>query len=75
MGERTRRIKQKGFYMPLADNTQNIPTTDFSKLRIGIQTLQDAVFEYGSYARANSSLGNKDYVLKAINDYNLDKMR
>ena len=75
MGERTRRIKQKGFYMPLADKTQNIPTTDFSKLRIGIQTLQDAVFEYGSYARANSSLGNKDYVLKAINDYNLDKMR
>ena len=74
MGEKTNRIRQKGFYMPLAKSNQYVPN-EFSKIKIGLQTLNDAVFEYGKYAKANKRLGDKTFVLKAIEDYDLDRMR
>ena len=74
MGEKTSRIKQKGFYMPLAKDDQYVPN-EFSKIKIGLQTLNDAIFEYGKYAKANKRLGDKGFVLKSISDYNLEQMR
>ena len=50
------------------------PTTDFSKLKIGVKTLNDAVVSLGQYKRINPRLGDKQEVLKAINTGNLFRM-
>ena len=41
-------IKKKGFNMNLAKDTDDryVPT-DFGKIKVGIQTLQDAIVDYG----------------------------
>lgn len=48
---------------------------DFSKIKVGLKTLQDAVVNVGDYKRINPNLGDKDEVLRAINNYDLVKMR
>ena len=63
--------------MKLANNNTNedvyIPT-DYSKIRVGIKTLDDAVIQLGSYKKINSKYGSKEFVLKAINDNNVENM-
>ncbi len=52
------------------------PPIDFSKIRLaGNQTLEDAVLSLGDLKKVNSRLADKEYVLRAINDYNLPQMR
>lgn len=58
-----------------ADNVPMPPNTDFSKIRVGIKTLDDATVNLGTYKRINPNFGDKQYVLKAINSGNLDRMR
>ena len=73
-------IKRKGFNMALADST---PTDvldlrevhDFSKIKVGIQQLQDAIIDVGSYKKINPKCGDKEKVLKAIMNLNLSDMR
>ena len=54
---------------------QKYTPKDFSKIKVGVQTLNDAVISLSSYKRINPRLGDKDQVLKAINTSDLDKMR
>jgi len=69
-------IKRKGFRMvPSLDTDETYsPTTDFSKLKVGVKTLNDAVVSLGQYKRINPRLGDKQEVLRAINTGNLFRM-
>ena len=49
--------------------------SDFSKIRIGLKTLNDAVLSLGSYGRLNPKYGNKKDILKAIADGDVNAMR
>ena len=65
--------------MPLDNDASDIAfnsvPTDFSKIRVGIKTLDDAVVNLGNYQKINKRCGNKTNVLKAINDGDLGSMR
>ena len=50
-------------------------STDFSKIRVGIKTLDNAILELGDYKRVNPRLGDKKEVLRAINSCNYNDMR
>lgn len=45
---------------------------DFSKMKVGLRTIGDAIIDVGTYKRINRDYGNKEYVLNAIykQDYN-----
>ena len=79
MINRIEEIKKKGFNMRLTDD--NMPTnyagvsTDFSKIRVGIKTLDDATINVGELKRVNPKYGDKTYVLQAINRGDLKAMR
>ena len=76
MINRMEQIKKKGFEMKLAKDTdERYNPTDFNKIRVGIQTLEDAIISYGNLSRTNPTLGTKSNVLKAINDNDLASMR
>lgn len=55
-------------------NEVGIPT-DFSKIRVGIRTLQDATVDLGTYRKINPKYGDKNTVLKAVTKGDLDNMR
>lgn len=48
---------------------------DFSKIKVGLKTLDDAVLVFGDYRKVNPHFGDKKFVLKAINDYDLRTLR
>ena len=76
MINRMEEIKKKGFEMKLMKDTNDrYQPTDFSKIRLGIQTLQDAIISYGTFSKTNPQLGTKANVMKAINDGNVTEMR
>lgn len=50
-------------------------STDFSKIRVGIKTLDNAILELGDYKKVNPRLGDKHEVLRAINSCNYNDMR
>lgn len=82
MRNRVQEIKSKGFNMrtvserepEIQQPTSYIPM-DYSKLKVGLQQLDDAVFLLGDMKKANPRLASKDQVLKAIKDYDLPKLR
>lgn len=55
-------------------NVRNTPL-DFSKIRIGTKTIEDAVLNLGQYKRINPRLGDKKQVMLAINTGNMNRMR
>lgn len=55
-------------------NEQYVPN-DFSKIKVGIQSLEDAVLSLGDFKRINPRLGDKKEVLAAIDTGNIEKMR
>ena len=79
MVNRMEEIKRKGFNMALADSTPDVSDLrqihDFSKIKVGIKQLADAVVDVGSFKKINPRWGNKEVVLKAISQYNLGEMR
>lgn len=76
MINRMAQIKKKGFKMTLAKDTDDrYNPTDFSKIQVGLQTLPDAIINYGDFQRTNARLGSKTAVLKAINDGDVKEMR
>ena len=79
MVNRMEEIKRKGFNMALADSTPDVSDLrqihDFSKIKVGIKQLADAVVDVGSFKKINPRWGNKEVVLKAISQYNLSEMR
>lgn len=77
MINRVKEIKKKGFsFIPEKDSplsiTQNI---DFSKAKIGIQTLSDAILDLGSLRKANPIYADKDAILKAIDKNDIKQIR
>ena len=48
---------------------------DFSKIKVGIKTLQDAVIDVSNYKKLNPRLGDKEEVLRAINNGDYETMR
>ena len=72
-------IKRKGFNMTLADSTLDVSelrqATDFSKIRVGVKQLADAVIDVGSYKKINPKCGDKEKVLQAINRGRLSDQR
>ena len=72
-------IKRKGFNMAFADNTPDVldlrEVHDFSKIKVGVKQLQDAIIDVGSYKKINPRCGDKETVLKAINKCDLAALR
>ena len=60
MNSRTREIHNKGFDMrtsrsiPTKENT--IPKIDYSKMKVGIKQLDDAVINLGAYKKLNPNM-------------------
>jgi hypothetical protein len=78
---RREEIKKKGFNMVLAQDASDIyvprsaVNTDFSKIKIGIKTLEDAVYDLGDYKKISPRLASKDNVLKAIASGDVNTMK
>lgn len=51
------------------------PITDFASIRIGLQQLTDAVINLGQLKKVNPRLADKNVVLRAINQGDLNTMR
>jgi len=73
---RKEEIKKKGFRMsPSLDTNETYsPAVDFSKIKVGVKTLNDAVISLGEFKRLNPRLGDKQEVLRAINTGNINRM-
>ena len=79
MKNRMSEIKKKGFSMTpsehrIIDETPFIPT-DFSKIKVGMKTLDDAVLTLGEFKKLNPRLGDKREVLRAIDTGDYESMR
>lgn len=67
--------------MSLSDDTQDIYSNDqngvldFSKIKVGVKTLDDAILDLGLYGKINPRCGDKEVVLQAINNGSLSQMR
>ena len=66
-------IETEDYQIP-EDATGYIPI-DFSKIRVGVKTLSDAVYKLGDFQRVNPRLADKRQVLEAIHYGDLRKMR
>lgn len=74
---RQEEIRQKGFRM--VDSRRSyysgpVPLNN-SSIKIGKQTLQDAILDLGYLKKVNGKLGNKHLVLKALWEKDLDTLR
>ena len=59
--------------MNLAKDTNDIyQPTDFSKIKVGLKTLDDAIVSYGTYAKTNARLGSKTTVLEVTSMFDVD---
>ena len=62
----------------MINETEKIDTfnpIDFSKIKVGLQTLENATLNVGTYRRINPKLANKENVLNAINKCDYQEMR
>ena len=48
---------------------------DFSKIKVGVKTLDDAIVDLGNYKKINPRYGDKNEVLRAINNCDYNTMR
>ena len=48
---------------------------DFSKMRIGLKSIDDAILNINSYKKINSNYGNKDFILKALYNHDYESLR
>lgn len=48
---------------------------DFSKMKVGLRKVDNALINLGSYQKVNKNYGNKTYVLDAINKHDYNTMR
>lgn len=51
------------------------PELDFSKIKIGVKTIEDAIYNLGELKKIDPRLGDKREVLRAINNNDLKTMR
>jgi len=71
---RQQQIKEKGFSVELANNNPHQPL-DFSKIRVGIQSVTDAVLKLGDIKATRPDLADPKKVLDAINRQDLPTLR
>ena len=81
MINRKEEIKRKGFKMSFTDSTINsenqnafVPI-DFSKIKVGAKTLEDAVLDLGNYQKVDKRLTEKQAIFKSLYDNNYIEMR
>jgi hypothetical protein len=80
---RREEIKKKGFSMNanvssiVEDDIYSTPRdmVDFSKIKIGVKSLDNAILEADNYKRLNPKLGDKAEVLRAIMNGDYETMR
>ena len=76
ISNRMQEIKAKGFSMrSAAEVEEHFIPTDFSKIKVGAKTLDDAILELGSLRKIDPRLTKKETVLRAIVDNDLNTMR
>ena len=79
MINRVEEIKKKGFNMGIDDSpdiyANSYNSVDFSKIKVGLKTLDDAIVDLGDYKKIDSRYGDKTTVLRAINNCDFDTMR
>ena len=80
MINRVEQIKKKGFSIVREDSIQDVygesfNPVDFSKIIIGIKTLEDAIINVGELKKINPRLANKEEVLRAIHNGDIPTMR
>jgi hypothetical protein len=79
INNRIQEIKAKGFDM-ISNDTRDpysdtyVPT-DFSKIKVGVKSLEDAVLTLGDYKKVDPRLGDKKTVMDAIHKNDLETMR
>ena len=56
------------------DHNEKYTPIDFSKIKVGVKMLDDAVLSLGQYKRMNSKLGDKKEILQAMNSGDLNKI-
>ena len=56
-------------------NTNPFEEVDFSKMRVGLRTINDALVNLGSFKKINRSYGDKSFVLNAIYRHDYATMR
>lgn len=60
------------------DNSNSVDSSfsvDFSKIRIGTKTLEDAILDLSSYKKIDSKFGDKENILKIIQSNDFRQMR
>ena len=81
MINRKEEIKKKGFKISLDDSANNsnsfdnFAPVDFSKIKIGAKTLEDAILDLGSYNKVDQRLTQKESILRALYDNDYIEMR
>lgn len=61
--------------MRLNDTMEQSPVLDFSKIKVGIKTLDDAILDLGDLKKIDPRLADKKTVLKAIHNQDLQTLR
>lgn len=73
------KIKEKGFSMYNNDDIdiygQNHSGVEFSKIKVGVKSLQDAIIKLGDYKEINQKFSDKKFVLDALSRQDLTKLR
>lgn len=78
MRNRKKEIKAKGFSFNYdTEDVSRKNVIDYSKIKVGAKTLDDAVYTYGgnTLKRINSRLTDKEYVLRCIHQKDFAAMR
>ena len=79
MINRVEQIKAKGFNMSRNDSAEEIsmitPPADFSKIKVGLKTLEDAVVNLSDFKKVDRRLADKTEVLRAIHNGDFESMR
>ena len=83
MRNRLEEIHSKGFSISPPRDTNMIqpggyqgpPALDFNKIKVGAKVLDDAIIKLGDLKAINPQLADKCMILRAIDTYDLPKMR
>ena len=80
MINRVEQIKAKGFNMSRNDSAEevsiiNTPLADFSKIKVGLKTLDDAIVNLSDFNKVDRRLADKNEVLRAIHNNDYETMR
>ena len=81
MINRKEEIKKKGFSMIESreeiktDASNSFVPVDFSKIKVGTKTLEDAILNLGNYRRADTRFVNRDSIFRAMLNRDYEEMR